>query len=307
VSVRRPPSARGAASRGDRVDQKESATPRAYTNCHIWQVAYDDTDLGRVIGTATVNWKYLGATVQFVSPIDGSVSSLSTVQLTPADAQGHLEMVFRGDAPSLKKITLPALPTERDLKAAEGAELTVKRSESEVKAKVGQRAFPDDTVTVQLSVDDDNTLIGHWQYRADPLTERARDGGGRVGRFFLPLPTNETGEFRGTQSGREEWAPLWPEIYYVVPLDDQTRQARWVRLRLPERGNAPPSRHRSQSADPAADERPLGPHRFARAHQDRAEGYFVQRRYIAGDAAQAGRGGRSHDPARVEPNHRGHG
>ena len=190
--------------------------------CHVWQVTYDDRELGLVDGTAIVDWEGRDAQVTLYSPIDDAPSILRVVRMSPFGADGQTEMVLAGPSPNMAPVAAPATDGYPVLGAAVGSQVVARHHGPQASASVAQRAFADDTVTVTLGYNGAGGLSGQWHYRADPLTQRARDGGGRVGTFAMQDDDAES--FLGVQSGSESWTYLPPAIRYAVVIEDQGSQ-----------------------------------------------------------------------------------
>lgn len=212
-----------AAQTAPSVTPTPTPTPVPVTGRHVWHVSYEDREMGTVEGTAVVDWKSQEAQVTLFSPIDGTSTVLRAIKVTPPDASGQAEFVLAGASPNMGPVLAPSTDGMVNANGQIGADATAKRSGPEVKAKLAQRDFADDTVTVTLTVSPDNAeLEGQWHYRADPLTQRARDGLGRVGAFTMP--EEDTASFLGMQTGTELWTALAPAIRYAVVLEDQGSQ-----------------------------------------------------------------------------------
>src|SRR5215471_133228 len=209
-----------------------------------WAVGYDDESLGHVEGVAFCAWSDLKCHVKLRDPKSGALLSLNAeglyqgsnaIQLPEGDSD-RVRMVLRGKSPSSPSVAAPAAG-DIGLNVDAGEDITVTLKNGEVTQttvkKVSGSATPDrDLVRLDLELQPDASLDGHWSYLADPITERDAAGSGRVGVFSIlrdeDIPVAykndhpvKPGGFMGRQSGAESWDPLPPRIVAVLPLEDQ--------------------------------------------------------------------------------------
>lgn len=195
----------------------EAATNSPLTPNSQWSVAYEDTLLGHVRGSAIV---------------DGSGTKVS-VRLEPQqtlvdyELEGTLEregdvltVTLRGRQPSgdpgLKQPDLSSM-TPVNFRPEPG-HIAFRVNGVGGRLPVRPRGIADaDTVKLVLTPSG-GTWSGEWSYRADALTERERHGGGRVGTFRLLDEPQVIGE----QRGAEQWSPRKPVIYAALCIDEQT-------------------------------------------------------------------------------------
>jgi hypothetical protein len=223
----------GLAGRAQTPHVPAPPAPVPLTQRHIFKVVYDDAVEGQVSGKAYVDWGTGPATggqssptgarvaVRINSPLTGKDTWLYQGNFAPPDASGQVEFRFADTTPPALPIKAPATKGLPQMNLRKGDRVSAQCGGSSVSAVAAARDRPDYATTVSLSAEEDGTLLGRWHYRADPITERNLNGGGRVGSFLMP--SNDTASFLGIQSGREEWTPLRPYLYHVAVVEDQTR------------------------------------------------------------------------------------
>jgi hypothetical protein len=203
-------------------------------------VAYDDALLGRVEGVAFCDWDRPRCHVKLRDPATPEPRSLEAEGLSeiklPGKEPDPVVITLRGHSPSSIAVTMPPLAW-RGLGGDDGAKgkLTIAHDRTSVDHEIEARASATadlDRVRLELDPLDDGSLLGHWSYLANPITQRDADGSGRVG-FFQMLSDTEIpvaikdgvpqrpGGFLGMQKGGEVWQPLPPHVYKVFPLEDQ--------------------------------------------------------------------------------------
>lgn len=195
-----------------------------------WEVHYSDSILGEVKGTAYVNWEKKRARVVLQHPITAQQFQLysSNVELEEQrNGSETVTMTLDGKSPSSDKVSPPSILNPVKLTVQEGAQVEIKPAKGNPKITVQQKAEPQlNRLKLEMKVGPGGVMTGSWSYLADPLTERDREGFGRVGYFRL-LNKDELeesdffGAFIGKQSGFEAWWPLPTEIVAATAVEDQ--------------------------------------------------------------------------------------
>lgn len=179
-----------------------------------WNAEYADIRLGKIAGAAQIDMEAGSATLTYRHPETGEEFPLVSESFRRDGAT--LWITFAGQS--------PAAPADDGL-GYPVIDLVVPEQQRTATASIGgpdmpitiAPRIPSDAarVDLELTLNDDQTLIGSWHYRADPFTRRARDGLGRIGLFeFL-----EDGG--GRQSGSEIWTRPIPKIVTAFSLSAQ--------------------------------------------------------------------------------------
>ncbi|MEO0342186.1 MAG: hypothetical protein AAF198_01990 [Pseudomonadota bacterium] len=178
-----------------------------------WEINYFDHKLGNVTGSAIVNDEESSVTVTLKHPETGTEYSLISTEM--ARTGEKIEITLTGNSPSAERelgLNLADNPLQvpLDFKIVtfghRGAVLEVPIS-PRLESDLGK-------VKISLAITRD-ALIGHWSYKADPVTFRDTEGFGRTG--FNG--TSDDGQ--AYQTGIETWVRPSPEIFGVVPIQEQ--------------------------------------------------------------------------------------
>lgn len=187
-----------------------------------WEVRYEDTELGAVRGRALLTEEEGVRRLRLVHPKNGGSHLLRLEGLREDFDSGGWQLSFVGDSPYASEAEPGGLPLNNpvfqpiDVPADEQAVVFVLGDFRYTLDVEGNELPPADLdrVTVTLAPEDTGGgLSGNWSYAANPQTQRARDGRGRVGSFDA-----ETGRVQGTES----WTPVVPELLFVDVVSDQT-------------------------------------------------------------------------------------
>lgn len=177
-----------------------------------WSVIYDDAALGRVQGTAFVDWTAEKKTFRdesgsgrLVQEIPGTIDAPGRARVVMRDPATDQEfqlvahrikvggpndqivsMTLEGLSPSAPRVSPPDTTTLPHLATGDGQSVTLKLGDAEKSVPVSAKARAQaQRVDVVLRHDGSGVLSGVWSYDSDPLTRRDRDGQGRVGGFRL--------------------------------------------------------------------------------------------------------------------------
>ena len=182
----------------------------------VWQVQYQDADLGEVSGRAVIDWEHGTGAVFLENPLGQNPNVLQTVFVqTPSDANGgNAVVVLKGFSPMLNAVSPLTTTDAPNLHAPLQSAVKFEAKSGTGTPRVHPTDQPDaQQVTVRLALDEDGNMSGHWEYFADPQTERDARGVGRAGVFQWPGEGRGTpgrDAFVGFTSAEENWGVVKP-------------------------------------------------------------------------------------------------
>ncbi len=205
-----------------------------------WRVCYEDAALGWVKGEAFVDWKKGSAQVRFDDPLGGAPCFLNGAISPPEGGANDYAVRLSGASPAV-----PATPRQDPrllpgLDASADAKVGVRLGEATASGETDVPQTPDgNEVRLSLEATSDGNLYGVWSYESDPVTERNKDGGGRMGKFRMQPREDAEGTHRfiGVTSGGEYWTQEPAEIYGVIVLEDQFAVDGKGKARMPYGGS----------------------------------------------------------------------
>jgi len=224
-----------------------------------WHVVYSDSRIGKVEGTAYVNWEAeqdVGQSTDETgrSPNPSEVTGFARVVMKDPKSgkeqqlvahrisflgrdKNVLQMVLEGASPAPPAVMPPDSSGMMRLAADDGQTISIRLRQFSAKISVRAKAMAElSKVTVMLRPGPFGELNGSWTYYADPLTERDRSGQNRAGAYHLlnkaeldemnnpPAGSDDTpisGYFLGRQSGEESWWPEPTQIDSAMVVEDQ--------------------------------------------------------------------------------------
>ena len=194
-----------------------------------WAVQYEDKTLGLVDGIATCDWSVPECRVRLVDPTHGNAVVMLEARgspdiILPRTESEPLRITLHGRSPYGSQVKPPPDAGVATAGAENGETVSVQikngQTQSTTLTAVAASAAADrDSVTLELWPAPDGSLQGEWFYYANPVTERAAGGVGRVGAFHLVPDT--MGNFLGQQIGGEVWKPLPARIWAAFVIDQQ--------------------------------------------------------------------------------------
>ncbi|MBL8991161.1 MAG: hypothetical protein JNJ48_06230, partial [Phycisphaerae bacterium] len=187
-----------------------------------WNVEYDDAGFGSTVaGTALVQTADNSLTVRLNDPRTGATRTLRATHLTLDAGRVRLRLAGRSPTASDVRADVPqGLPRLESADNATRAAITIGPHRASV--PIRPRGVADlDTVELLLSFDGPDRLDGQWWYRADAVTRRDRNGGGRIGAYTdMPGP-----DAIGERRGAERWTRAKITVIGALVIADQFRIA----------------------------------------------------------------------------------